>query len=291
MKRLSAVTLTAIALFMLLAGAGNCSRARVESMNKMNEGVQAAQQKRYIEAVDALERAAAIDPTNDQSMYNMALVNIEMGQFERAKESLERAIGVNPTNGSYHEKLGTVLMELESWEAAKAALEKALEVDPNMARAHYKLGQVAERLDDQQSALQHYTDAISKGPRFLEAYSALGRLYADLGFLDESVQVLQGALQVAQEGSTEEGNVHHLLGTVFQQQRKFDEAVVEFREALNIEPGNRDALFSLGWTYALQQEREEARRYLKKYVDIAGDEAPRHYVKAAQDKLMELGGP
>jgi hypothetical protein len=49
-----------------------------------------------------------------------------------------------------------------------------------------------------------------------------------------------------------------------------------------------DALFSLGWTYALQGNDEEAKRYLDKYVMMAGADAPEHYVKAARDRLAEL---
>jgi hypothetical protein len=50
----------------------------------------------------------------------------------------------------------------------------------------------------------------------------------------------------------------------------------------------RDALFSLGWTYHLQGNKDEAKRFLKKFVDVAGAEAPAHYVKAARDKLAEM---
>jgi hypothetical protein len=50
----------------------------------------------------------------------------------------------------------------------------------------------------------------------------------------------------------------------------------------------RDALFSLGWTYQLQGNKEEAKRYLQKFVDVAGAEAPAHYVKAARDKIAEM---
>ena len=46
-------------------------------------------------------------------------------------------------------------------------------------------------------------------------------------------------------------------------------------------------LVSLGWTYALQGNKEEAKRYLKKFLSVAGD-APQHYQKAARDKLSEL---
>lgn len=286
MKRLEAL---AVGILMALVGlGGDCSRARVESMNQMNEGVIYAQQKRYVEAVEKLERATAIDGTNDQAYYNLALVHIDQTKFDRAKEDLQRAISINPEVAGYHEKLGTVLIELEDWAGAKAAFEQAIEVDDSLFKAYYKLAQVYEEMDDPQQALHMYTQAIEKGPRFLEAYSQLGRLYADLGYLDHSAQVLQSALQVAQPGTQEEADVHHLLGTVYQQQRNYDQAIEEFRAALDIEPGMRDALFSLGWTYSLQNQREEARRFLKKFVDVAGAEAPPHYLKAARDRLSEL---
>ena len=179
-------------------------------------------------------------------------------------------------------------MELHDWTAAKPALEKAIQVEPDLFKAYYKLAQVDEQLDDQQSALKHYSQAIEKGPRFLEAYSALGRLYADLGYLEQSVQVLNEALKVALKGTEEEAQVHHLLGTVLQQQKKYDQAIAEFKAALDVVPGMRDALFSLGWTYELKGNKDEAKRYLQKFVDVAGAEAPAHYVKAARDKLSEM---
>jgi tetratricopeptide (TPR) repeat protein len=155
-------------------------------------------------------------------------------------------------------------------------------------KAHFKLGRCSEGLEDSQSALYQYTDAIKTGPRFLPSYSALGRLYADLRYPDNAAQVLSEALKVAMPGTEEEANIHHLLGTVYQQQRKFDEAIAEFQAALAIVPGMGDALFSLGWTYALQGNDEEAKRYLDKYVMMAGTDAPEHYVKAARDRLAEL---
>jgi tetratricopeptide (TPR) repeat protein len=270
----------------LALGAG-CSRANVESMNHMNQGVMLATQKQYVEAVQQLERAAAIDASNDQAFYNLAIVHMEMRKFDRAKDDLTRAIAVAPQNAAYHEKLGTVLIELKDWNGARKALEKAVELEPSLFKAYYKLAQVLEELDDQQGALHRYTEAIEKGPSFLPAYNALGGLYADLGYLDHAVQVAQSALKVAQAGSEEAAKIHNLLGTIYQQQQKYDLAVQEFRAALQLVPSMRDAIFSLGWTYALQGNKEEAKRYLKKFVSVAGD-APEHYQKAARDKLSEL---
>jgi tetratricopeptide (TPR) repeat protein len=267
---------------------GNCSRARVESMNEMNAGVELAQMKRFSEAAESLEKAAAIDPTNHQAYFNLAIVQVELRSFSAAREALERAIVAKPDMPGYHEKLGTVLMELEDWKGAQTALAKALELDSSLFKAHFKLGRCSEELEDPQNALYQYTDAIKTGPRFLPSYSALGRLYADLRYPDHAAQVLTEALNVAMPATEEEANIHHLLGTVYQQQRKYDEAIAEFQAALGIVPGMSDALFSLGWTYALQGNDEEAKRYLDKYVMMAGADAPEHYVKAARDRLAEL---
>jgi len=267
---------------------GNCSRARVESMNEMNAGVELAQMKRFTEAAESLERAAALDPTNHQAYYNLGIVQVELRSFSAAREALERAIVAQPDMAGYHEKLGTVLMELQDWKGAQSALTKALELDPALFKAHFKLGRCSEELEDPQNALYQYTDAIKTGPRFLLSYSALGRLYADLRYPEQAAQVLNEALKVAMPSTEEEANIHHLLGTVYQQQRKYDEAIEQFQAALGIVPGMSDALFSLGWTYALQGNEEEAKRYLDKYVMMAGADAPEHYVKAARDRLAEL---
>lgn len=267
---------------------GNCSRARVESMNEMNAGVELAQMKRFGEAAESLEKAAALDPTNHQAYFNLAIVQIELRSFSAAREALQRAIVANPDAAGYQEKLGSVLIELKDWKGAKTALEKSLELDPTLFKAHFKLGRCSEELEDPQNALYQYSDAIMTGPRFLPSYSALGRLYADLRYPEQAAQVLAEALKVAMPGTEEEANIHHLLGTVYQQQRKYDEAIAEFQSALGIVPGMSDALFSLGWTYALQGNDEEAKRYLDKYVMMAGADAPEHYVKAARDRLAEL---
>lgn len=266
----------------------NCSRERVESMNHMNAGVEAAQMRRYSEAIKELERATALDPTNDQAFHNLAIVHMELRAFSAAKDALTKASAAKPDVAEYQEKLGTVQMELEDWKGAKTALEKATALDDSLFKAYYKLGRVSEELEDEHSALEFYTQAASKGGRFLPAYAALGRLYADLRYPDEAIHVLKEGLKASLEPNEDEATLHLLLGTVYQQQRNYDQAVAELQTALGIAPAMVDALFSLGWTYSLQQNFEEAKRYLTKYLTLASSNAPAHYVKAARDRIAEI---
>lgn len=284
----------AAGLFLVLFGtAGNCSRARVESMTRMNEGIGSAQQRQYVDAIKKLNEATVLDATNQEAFYNLALVHVEMERWEQAQENLQRAIELDATAAGYHYQLGSVRMKLGQWQEALDAFATALEVDPSLFKAHYKRAQCFEQAAEPnpQRALEEYTLAIERGPRFLEAYNQLGRLYANHGYLEEALQVLRGAIAVAHPGTPEEAQIHELMGTIFHEQRAFDAAVDEFRAALKIEATRASALFSLGSAYYQLGNREEARRYYGRFRETAGPDVPQHYKDAALSRLAELGGP
>lgn len=281
------VGVTSLAMAVLASGAllGGCSRDRVESVTAMNRGVELAEHRRFPEAVEQLERAAALDPTNAAAPYNLALVYMKLRAWNKAADALERTIAIKGDVASYHEKLGTVAMQLSEWKRAKGALERAIELDPALFKAHYKLAQVDEHLDDPQAALYAYTHAIERGPRFVEAYIALGRLYADLGYPKQAVQVLREGEKAAIPSSEALARLHNVLGTVYQQQGDYEAAIRELQAALTIVPGMPSALFALGWTYALRGDRDDARKYLERFIQVADAQTPESYVAAARERL------
>ncbi len=275
--------------FLLSAALGlaGCSRSNIESVKLMNEGVQLAQNERLIESAEALQKSTSIDPSNALAYWNLAIVQMQMKKYNAARDSLKLAIQIDG-KPSYYQKLGTIHMELKEWDQAKAAFEKAAEANPKFFKSFYKLGQVYERMDKPQEALTQYTKAVQAGPRFMPAYSQLGRLYAALELYPQAAQVLQSALKVAHPGSEDAALIHHLLGTVYQQEEKYDQAIAEFKAALDIDPQMGETLFSLGWTYSLTKDTEEAKRFLTKFIESAGNKTPGHYVTAAKNRMSEL---
>lgn len=281
-----------MAVALLMVGATNCSEERRHSIQLMNEGIALAQARRVPEALEKLEEAGSVDPTNDAVFFNQAMLQLELQQPERARAALERAIESNGTRANYHEKLGTVLLQLDTpdLERAKTAFERAVELEPGLFKAHFKLAQVLERLGQEQAALERYTLAIQKGPRFAPAYQELGRLYSDLGLFPQAVQVLRAGITSALPGTEDQAGLHHMLGVVYQQQRNYERAIESFKAALQVQPGRPDTLFSLGWTYGLVENREEAVRYLRKFTEAATPDMPAAYTQAARERIAQLGG-
>jgi len=287
----SSIILSSLLVWALLT-AGNCSRARVESMTRMNEGIAYAQQNRWMEAAQAFEQAGALDPTNDQAYLNLSIAQLELQRPGAAKDALLRAIDAKPDSAPYYEKLGFALTKLDppDYEGAMEAFQKAIELEPTLYRAYFQRARIYERQGEMQSALEEYTRGIKAGPRYIEAYAELGRLYADLGFIDQASTVLNEGIRLAIPNTEEQAQLHYLLGTIYQEGWNYHAAIEEYRSALRIIPTMSEVLFSLGWCYAELDERDDARRYLRRFLETAGPDIPGHVKQAAQNKIAQLGG-
>lgn len=276
----------------LMMGSGSCSQERKHSIELMNQGVVLSQQRSYPEAIEKLEEAGRVDPTNDRAFYNLAMTHFELQAYGAAANAMRQAITADGQVAMYHDKLATILLQLDppNLEQAKTELEKTIQLDPTLFKSHFRLAQVLEQMGEDQRALEAYTESIRRGPRFIEAYIELGRLYRERDFPNQALQVLRAGVPLAIEGSTEKARLHHNMGMVHQQQRAYDQAVREFRTAIQIKPGMPDSLFSLGWTYGLMDNREEAVRYLNRFLEVAGPDVPEAIKSSARDQVSRLGG-
>jgi superkiller protein 3 len=283
--------MTAFLFVGLILITSDCSQSHVRSMEENNIGVEYYQKKLYSQAIDHLNRAITIDNDNEQAHFNLAQVYIATSQWQDAARHLQRAVALNEDVADYHYKLGFVMYQLNEFEQAEGHLLRAIEMDANLYKAYYRLARTYESMDRIEDAMRQYTESIERNPRFIDAYRDLGTIYAELDYLPQSVQVFQSALEAVTPGSVDEAEIRHRLGTVLQEQRRYEDAIREFRRALEIDPRQNDTLFSLGWTYALMDSREDARLYLKKFINAStgNDGIRRDYVKAAQDKLFEFG--
>jgi tetratricopeptide (TPR) repeat protein len=268
--------------------AWGCSRAKVESVEHMNKGVEFYTTKQFNQAIKELEKAIQLDDKNEQAYHNLAIVHIDLKNWQKAAQLLTRAAALNPKNANYQFLLGRSYQELGESEQARNAYENATSLDPNFYKPSYFLGMVYTDLDEPQKAMQAYTDACTKNGRFIPAYGALANLYIEYGFLDNAKQVLEEALKVVVPNSDEHAEVEKLLGTVYQEKEDPNSAITHLKKAVDIKPDMLDAVFNLGFTYAEIKSNDNAQLYLERFIKSANEETPQEYVRAAQAKLYEF---
>ena len=91
---------------------------------------------------------------------------------------------------------------------------------------------------------------------------------------------------------------HNSRGIELADRGWLDEALKEFKKAIDLDPELYDALYNAGMAYSDwfdeahgNDQKERARDYLQKFVANAGKSADGNYIKAANDKLYALSGP
>ena len=88
---------------------------------------------RFLQAIEAFEKAVVADPTHAMAYTNMAYSFRRMGQHERAIELYEKALELQPDLAEAHEYMGEALLTIGKVAEAKSHLAILEGLDANLA--------------------------------------------------------------------------------------------------------------------------------------------------------------
>ena len=117
-------------------------------MNKLQEAIGLANQRKFEEAKAAFEDLLMDNPRNDDALYNLGMCITELGQPNKAVVSLNKALEYNPNRTNTHVAFAYAYSLLENNEKAKEHLVKACAMEPDNPYAFRNLGGVYGKLGD-----------------------------------------------------------------------------------------------------------------------------------------------
>lgn len=91
-------------------------------------------------AVEAYERAGALEPDRLEVWRNLGRVYLEQGQAAAAAACFERAVALAPDSASAHNDLGEALRRAGQMQEAENAFRTALKLRPGYAAVQFNLG-------------------------------------------------------------------------------------------------------------------------------------------------------
>ena len=159
-----------------------------------------------------------------------------------------------------------------------SALDKVLR-----AAAAYNEGLECAQTGDYPTAIERFGAALKDDPALHDAAYNLAVTYRRIGRHEESLAMLEDLVR------RERGNAgyHFALGHARYHAGDYRRAAESFNEALRIDPGHLEALFSLASAYERGGQREQALRAWRRYLELdpRGDWADR-----AREHLRALEG-
>jgi len=223
-----------------------------------------------------LQESVALDPGNDDSRYNLGIVQVQLHQWKEAAENLEKAIQLGLPVPEVHFELAKALrglgqadraaQEMKTYQEQKKAHDaslaaasavaladkdmnsgktdealakyrEALESEPNDALYRYKLSVALRKKGDSDGERAQLEEAIKLDPKLAAAQNELGYLLARGGDADGAVEHFRLAVESAPAWTEAWVNLAAELASV----ARYSEAKQAVAKALSLDPQNADA--------------------------------------------------
>jgi Flp pilus assembly protein TadD len=182
------------------------------------------------DAVGEYERALTANPKHAKAHNNLALSLVELGRLDEAAEHFQTSLALEPTAEIYSD-LGFTKARLGRSEEALADFRKALELDPACASAHFNLAVTSVQAGRFAEAESHYRQALHGRPT-AETHNGLGYVLARQGRTDEAVGEFRTAIDLDPKFVPAYNN----LAEALVQQGKLVEAEQYYRRSLAVKP-------------------------------------------------------
>jgi predicted O-linked N-acetylglucosamine transferase (SPINDLY family) len=230
---------------------------------------------RHGDALQAYDRALAIDSRNPGSHYNRANALRALDRFDEAIAGYRKALALRPGDVEVLNNLGDVLLRLGRCGEAMEAFDAALAIAPDHAAALNNQGSAWQARGRHEDALRSFERALKLVPDFAEALNNRGISLDALGRCDDAIASYDGALAV-RPGFAE---AHLNRGNCLQEMNRQADAIASYRRALAAKPTLAKARLGLCMAQLrilydseaeIAERREAYRRELTGLIDEVG---------------------
>ncbi|MEB3356312.1 MAG: tetratricopeptide repeat protein [Synechococcales bacterium] len=235
--------------------AGTEARSPEAAMIAHQQGQQLIQASQWQDAVAALRRAIAHDPTYSWAYNDLGDALSHLGQQESAVEAYRAVTELNPDFFWAYYKLGDLLVELDRREEAIAAYKQAASIDPQHDTIHEKLASTLRSLIHAYTtqAMVHYYQAITQNP--------------------DQIEIYHKALDLAPQ----DDELYLNLGKALVRKGEVNQAIAFYQIGLQVNPANAELLFHLGQAIEGQQNWESAATFYRQATSCQPNESSYHY--------------
>ena len=273
------VELTPSMLYELIAaeiagqrGAGAVSLAKYLELARRTRDPRLAQraaeiaffERNNVRALEAAELWYDIDPASLDASQTLSGLLINAGRADEALPHLERLLGADTTNVSEgFLQLNRLLARNADRKATLSIVQRLAAKHPQIAESHGAIAQAASNAGEEELAIKSARAAMALKPNWefpaLLAAQHLGKRSA------AEASAALSAFLLHNPGATE---ARIALARSLIAERKYAEALVEFKRVEAAAPDNADVLYALGLLALDSKDYPAAETYLKKTLTL-----------------------
>ena len=238
----------------------------------INKGIALHKLGRLNEASRVYLQAISVDPQQAPAYYNLGCTLQELKLSASVEVSVDNfiiSITLDPQEASYYNNLGNSLKEMLLYPRAIKAFERALTINPKQALTYYNKGTTQFFAKDYLGAVQTLRESLKLDPLACTCWNNLGNALKECAQYEEALEAYQTASKLAPSGSDCE--IHYNMGIVLHELGRYEEACESYTRALTIAPKYTRALNARAITYRHLKFFEQAVVDFKTVLEIEPD--------------------
>lgn len=200
-----------------------------------------------------------------KALFDEALELINAGDPAAAEKLCREAVQRNPKDVNMSGLLGAVLIKRRRLDEAEQVLKQTIALAPTFAKAHEDLGYALLEQERYEEAVEVLQKAARLDPKLDAAHFNLGKALASTGRGKEADAAFEASFELSPERKK------LALAAKHHQEGRIEDAEQLYRQVLNNNPRNVDALRMLAMVAATAKRYDDAERLLRKAVGIAPD--------------------
>src|SRR2546425_5376076 len=201
-------------VFLLVPGLLISSTASAQTAeNYRQQAIELSRHKSWDQAISNYRKALALEPSDPDTHYNLALALKYKGDAKQAAEEFEATLRLKPKWADAHYGLGATLYDLHDQAGALKELRAAVGLDPSNAGAHRLLARGYVVQNDLKAAEVELTRAVELKPS-AEMHLELGLTKGQLGNLNGATAEFRHAILL----NPRLASAHSLLGVTLRRQ-------------------------------------------------------------------------
>ena len=202
-------------------------------------------QKKYEESVETLEKAHETCEDNPKTRakiaYNLGFTYRLMGKLDDAINCFEEVVEENSSDVLANNHLGAIYALQGNHTKAIEAYNRGLKFDANHPILQFNIAKSYAEIGDKAKALNFFEGALRAKPGWTDAIEAYADLLLNVNKVGEADDIVNQALKL----NPDDVKIHTAKGNVFNRQSIFEDAEVEYKKALDVDEGYKNALTGL----------------------------------------------
>ncbi len=222
------------------------------------------------EAIVQFEKAAQLDPKQYNPAYNAGLAYSQSNQMAKATEAFRKALELKPENSAALHGLALAQSKSNMYDEAAKTYAHITELTPddqtawiNLAYCLRAKGDTEAEVNALEEALKHGTDPV-KTAMVRRSLATYFYKKGDPASITRSQDEFEHSLKDAPDNP----EALNGLGLLYQKQKKYDDAIRSFKQAVAVKPNFDDAYNNLGVAYEAKKDPANAKLSYRKALQI-----------------------